>query len=473
MSGRIVFDRYPFASSLPLHSRLGARLGLMTCVTLTLAGIGLASPLFADAVSLTETVTDTRVFHVEGTTDISGSLETIAGEGKSRSLPLKAKGTIHYKERRLPGSGRDAEALREFREYMNDLGTEIDVSGQIASTRLRPVRRLIIAQGRREGIDYYTPLGSLTYNELELLQYPGESLCCIGMLPTVPVEIGETWQPESWVVQMLTSTEAVIESACTCKLEKIEKNLATISYIGKVEGAINGAEGTVHVKGEFDYDLVGKHIAGLRQEQSETRSIGSVTPGLKITAVTEWTRKPTEEIGKLTDEQAERIPLDPQPEWLLLSMESPWNVRFDYDRNWHLFHETDKVAVFRLVEDGAVVAQFNVSRISTAAPGEHTSEEQFQADIRQSLGKQLKDITQAEQLKTNDGRFLFRVTAVGQVKNIEMTWYYYLCAAPSGQQIAFVFSIETKLLEQLANRDLGIVESLQFVTGDKKPAVAK
>ncbi len=438
-----------------------------------LACCGFSSSVFAEAVSLTEAVSDARVFHIEGTTDISGSLETIAGEGKSRSLPLKAQGTIHYKERRLPGSGRDAEALREFREYMNDLGTEIDVSGQIASTRLRPVRRLLIAQGRREGIDYFTPLGTLTYNELELLQYPGESLCCIGMLPTVPVEIGETWQPESWVVQMLTSTEAVIKSDLVCKLDKVENNRATISYDGTVEGAINGAEGTVSVKGELIYDLAGKYIAGLQQEQSETRSIGSVTPGLKITAKTEWIRKPTNEIGKLTDEQAERIPLDPQPEWLLLSMESPWNVRFDYDRNWHLFHETDKVAIFRLVEDGSVVAQFNVSRVPAASPGEHTSEDQFQADIRQSLGKQLKDITQAEQLKTDDGRFLFRVTAIGQVKNVEMTWFYYLCAAPSGQQIGFVFSIETNLIEQLANRDLGIVESLQFVTPEKKPAPAK
>ncbi|MEX0726242.1 MAG: hypothetical protein WD065_08235 [Planctomycetaceae bacterium] len=442
----------------------------------------LTAPVLADAVTLTESVNDARVFEVEGTVDITGTLETPVGQGKSQSLPLKAKGTIHFKERRLPGSGRNAESLRQFREYLPDVGSEIEVRKQIASLRLRPSRRLMIAQGRREGTEYFTPLGTLLYNELELLQFPGETLCCLGMLPVNPVEAGETWQPESWVVQMLTATEAVIKSELTCTLVKVDAKQATISYTGQVEGADDGAEGTVVVNGEFIYDLEQHHIAGLKQEQSETRSIGAVSPGLKVTAKTAWTRKPTNDTGKLTDDQADRIPLDPQPEWLLLSMESPWNIRFDYDRNWHLFHETDKAAVFRLVEDGSVVAQFNVTNIADTAAGQHTSEEIFQADIRESLGDRLKEITQAEQLKTDDGRFLYRVTAVGvaktkndsgEEKSIDITWFYYLCAAPAGEQVAFVFSVESSLIEQLANRDLGIVQSLQFVKPGKEPAVAK
>ncbi|MDA0832913.1 MAG: hypothetical protein O2955_13440 [Planctomycetota bacterium] len=443
---------------------------------------GLTTPIFADSVSLTESVNDARVFEVEGTVDISGTLETPVGQGKSQSLPLKAKGTIHFKERRLPGSGRDAESLRMFREYLPDLGSEIEVRNQIASLRLRPARRLIIAQGRREGTEYFTPLGSLLYNELELLQFPGESLCCIGMLPLNPVEAGETWHPESWVVQMLTGIDAVLKSELTCTLIKVESGLATISYTGLVEGADDGAEGTMVINGEFDYDLKQHHIARFKQEQSETRSIGAVSPGLKVKATTTWTRKPTSEIGNLTDDQTDRIPLDPEPEWLLLSMESPWNIRFEYDRNWHLFHETDKAAVFRLVEEGSVVAQFNITNIDDASPGEHTSEEIFQADIRESLGSRLQEITKAEQLKTDDNRFLYRVTAVGaaktkndegEEKTINMTWFYYLCAAPNGEQVAFVFSVETSVVEQLANRDLGIVQSLKFTKPGKEPEIAK
>lgn len=442
---------------------------------------GTVSSAFADAVSLTESVADDRVFEVTGTVDITGTLETPVGKGKAQTLPLSAKGTLHFRERRLPGSGRDAEALRVLREYLPDSGSEIEVRKQIASLRLRPARRLIIAQGRRVGVDYFTPLGTLTYTELELLQFPGETLAAIGMLPLNPVEAGESWTPESWVVQMLTGTEAIIKSELSCTLVKIDKNQATVSFTGSVEGAIDGAEGTIVVNGEFVYHLNNSHISRFRQEQSETRSIGAVSPGIRITAKTSWTRTPASDVGHLTDEQADRVPLDRQPEWMLLSVESPWGIRFEYDRNWHLFHETDKAAVYRLVEDGVVVAQFNVTNIADAAAGEHTSEEIFQADIRESLEGRLKEITKAEQLKTDDGRFLYRVTAVGgqMTKNvageettINITWYYYLCAAPTGQQVAFVFSVDSSLVEQLANRDLGIVQSLEF-TKAKSPAVVK
>ena len=105
--------------------------------------------------------------------------------------------------------------------------------------------------------------------------------------------------------------------------------------------------------------------------------------------------------------------------------------------------------------------------------GKHTPEVQFQNDIRRSLGSQLKEITNAELLKTEEKRFRYRVTAVGEANGIPMTWLYYLCAEPSGRQISLVFSVETKLLKRLANRDLGIVEGLEFLTPDLPSTAAK
>jgi len=36
------------------------------------------------------------------------------------------------------------------------------------------------------------------------------------------------------------------------------------------------------------------------------------------------------------------------------------------------------------------------------------------------------------------------------------------CADPSGRQVAFVFAVESKLFEQLGNRDLAMVQSVSF-----------
>ena len=144
-------------------------------------------------------------------------------------------------------------------------------------------------------------------------------------------------------------------------------------------------------------------------------------------------------------------------------------MHFSHDRNWHVFHQTNELAILRLVEKGSLIAQCNVSRIQPAAPGEHTSEAQFRNDVAGALGKLLKSITKAEQIQATDKRFVYRVTALGESNRIPMHWIYYLCADPAGRQTVLVFSVETKLLDQLSKRDLAIVGSLEFITPKRPP----
>jgi hypothetical protein len=76
-----------------------------------------------------------------------------------------------------------------------------------------------------------------------------------------------------------------------------------------------------------------------------------------------------------------------------------------------------------------------------------------------------------EQIPSEDGRIIHRVIAEGQnslVKDKEavevpMQWNYYIVTAPTGEQLSFVFAIEPQLVEQLADRDLELVQSVRFV----------
>jgi len=193
---------------------------------------------------------------------------------------------------------------------------------------------------------------------------------------------------------------------------------------------------------------------------------------MQITATVKLSRSVSENAGPLTEKLAATIPLESPPESYLLLFQSPWNVRFGYGRNWHIFHQSDAVSVLRLIDKGSFIAQCNISKIATVSPGQHTPEPQFQADIRKALGEKLAKITKAEQIKTNDGRFLYRVTALGKSNGIEMTWIYYLCAAPDGRQLSFVFSVESNLVEQLGNQDLGIIQDLEFLASGRAPTKA-
>ena len=438
---------------------------------LILLGLCGSAPAAGETYTLSAGADDTRVFSVTSRVTVDGHLETSLGGGKAQALKLHVEASFRHRERRLSGAGRNAAAYRALRIY-DRADAVIKVSQQSLSSRLRPKRRLIVAQGRRSGLILYSPRGMLTGNEIELLDGPGDSLAMPALLPPRAVAVGDVWSPENWVIQMLTGTDAVLKSRLECKLESVRTDVARITFQGNLKGAVDGAATKIKLSGHLTYNVRQRFITGWELIQTEKTSVGPVSPGLDVTAKVIAKQTPAPEPGPLTDALVGTIPLEPKPEQMLLVFRSPMNIQFPYDRHWHIFHQTGKLAVLRLLKKGSLIAQCNLRAVTSAAPGQHTSEQQFQADIREALGANLKAITKAEQLKVADGRFLYRVTAQGTSNGIEMDWIYYLCAAPSGRQVSLVFSVETKLREKLTNRDLEIVSKLRFLDPKQSPVPA-
>lgn len=412
-------------------------------------------------VSMSSSADDDRVFSVRCRLEVAGDLQTAAPDSKGVTLPLKVDARLSFLERRLPAGGKDAEAFRAVRNYQVS-EARIEVSGQPTENNLPSDGRLIVAEGRSNGVRLWSPSQPLTFDSLDLLSTPGDSLALHALLPETEVETGATWQPAYWVLPMLTGVEAVSKHQLTCRLEKIDERFAVVAVEGSVEGAIDGAFTKIAVTGQIAWDLDGKHIRQAKVTQTEERTVGVVSPGMKVTATMYVDRQPSSLEGPLTGSRVESIPIVPEPEQLALQFNSPWDFHFACDRNWHLFHQTKDVAVLRLVEKGSLIAQCNVSKVPQVAAGSHTPEQTFQNDIRTALAGQLQQIAKAEELETTDGRWLYRVTATGMSRNTPMTWYYYLCAAPDGRQVAYAFSLETRFAEQFANRDLGFARSLTF-----------
>ena len=446
------------------------------CALLTLAVCNV-SVFAADKIELTEPESDPRVRLVRSHVQVSGQLQTAAGGGKKIPLKLSADAQYRFFERRLSGAGRDAETLRSARLY-RFANNEAEVTPADAPSgatpkkstlRLPETKHLIVAHGRREGTMLYSPTATLTYDQLDLINTPGDSLSLLSLLPREEIAAGDSWKPETWAVQMLCGIEAMTKGEITCKLEEADANNARVSFTGSAEGATLGAPTTVQLTGEFTFDRLAKLMTRARLKQSETRAIGAAKPGLEVTANVAFERSLADDNSEsklLSDSAVASLPVEPAAEMQFLRFES-WGIRFYHDRNWHQFHQTNDVAVLRLIEQGSLLAQVNVSPIAAAAAGSHTSSDQFQSDIRQTLGKKLKSITQAEPIKprnANDRRFLFRVIVDGEADGVPMTWFYHLCAAPNGQQVSFVFAVETKNLEKFNNRDASLVRLLEFVS---------
>jgi hypothetical protein len=439
--------------------------------SLTVAGASLAPAAETGPYTLKEPPIDSRIESVDVQVKLSGTATFAIEKGQFLSHPIVAEAALKFRERWLPGAGRDAEALRSLRHY-DSLATEIKVADHGTRSQLSSDRRLVVAQGRSDGILFYSPLGPLTAADLELLRAPGDTLCLIALLPPNPVSVGEKWSPPAWVGQMLTDTEAAAKSDLTCTLDSVTDDKAKVTVTGTVNGATTGSSGKVELHGWYLFDLKTKLLTHAELEQTEDRTVGPVSPGMKVTAKTTVVRAAATDTEHLTQEAVSGVPLDPPPALTRLQFRAPWSVEITHDRDWHVFQQNPQIAVLRLIEQGSLVAQCNLTPVRAAAAGEHVSPNQFQEDIRTSLGPRFKSIEKAEQVPTDDGRFLYRVKVAGEANKNPITWIYYLSAAPNGSQTSSVFAVDTTLLARLRDRDLEMMKSLKFtdtpVQADKR-----
>jgi hypothetical protein len=432
-----------------------------------------------ERIELREETADVRVRSVEVELSVNGKVFPAPGPDKALKLAVEAR--FEYFERRLPRAGREAESLRGIRHY-EQARASIQAGDQISNSSLRNSQRLIVAHGQLAGIDLFSPSGPLTYNELELLRVPGDSLAVLSLLPDSTVELDESWKAPVWALPLVTGLEAVESGELTCRVESIDGNVARVGFRGDVVGAAVGAASGMHVEGHLLFDKEQKLVSQIEVTQTEKRAIGAVSPGLDVAANVHVSRRLAERPVRLTDQNLVELPLEPNTANQLLMLEAPaWNLRIYHDRRWHLFHQSAEAALLRLLDQGGFVAQCNIKKLADAEPGQHVSEEQFQSDIRQTLGKNFQQIVQSEKLRLKDGLYVFRVVAVGSVDRLSeknepesspMQWIYYLVANSDGRQLSFVFSIDPRQTKELENRDLSMVAGVEFLSPCLRPRPA-
>jgi len=400
------------------------------------------------------------VFDVTANVEVRGKLKTASEKDKTTDLDLAVDAKFDYRERRLPGAGRDAVSLRSLRQY-EKAEAAINVNNNRSFSSLTKTDPLIVANGQREGLQFYRPDESMTRGELELLQMPGDGLAVLGLLPQTKVEVGQKWTVENWAAQMLTGTEALLKSSVACELESVRNQRAKIRVSGNVEGAIQGATTEIELSGHYVFDLKENFLKSLELEQTEKRSVGPVSPGMDVVATVRLVRSPTSDQGKLIASAAEKIPLEPEADALELTLQLPWNATISHSRDWHVFQRTPHQTVLRLVKGGGLIAQCNLSPLSQPENGDGLSEPDFRELVKKGLGENLESIVSSHSLESDGNLSLHRIIAKGESQKIDMTWHYYL-AAEKDRQMLFFVAFETDLKDKLGEADLELVKSLKM-----------
>lgn len=130
----------------------------------------------------------------------------------------------------------------------------------------------------------------------------------------------------------------------------------------------------------------------------------------------------------------------PDERHLLLTLATPDRVMLLHNRDWHVFHETAEMVMLRMVHDGSLVAQCNISpslpsRLENSRRKTNTSPKSTprRRNVREWWTAQ-KSMTTS----TAGGFIMFGL--MGKAGDKPLIWDYFLCTAKSGQQISFIFS---------------------------------
>jgi hypothetical protein len=400
--------------------------------------------------------------HLEMT--LTGELKVVR-DGKPVPLKLTASARHDFAERVLD-VGKAGLAEKTARVYDQARAT-IGAGDERSERTLRKERRLVVAQRHADQYVVYSPAGPLTREELELTAEHLDTLFLTGLLPGKPVAVGETWKVGNAVAQALCSFEGLTEHSLGCKLEEVKDNVARVSVTGTATGIELGAMVKLTVDATYRFDLAHRHLTELAWHQKDDREQGPASPATSVETTTKLARSAIDEPEDLTDVKLVSVPSgsDVPPPLLALDYTDP-KGRFDlsHGRDWQIVGQTDEHLVMRLMEQGDFVAQVTITPWTADATKKHMSADDFKEAMARTPGWEMDQELQAGEVPVpaDDGRWIYRVSALGKMDGLDVMQNFYLVAGADGKQVVLLFTLTPKKAQKLADRDLTMACSLDF-----------
>lgn len=407
------------------------------------------------------------VYSVAAKIQVEGTVKPSADK-KIATLPITVDGQFKYDEMRLDdGTNADRRSVR----YYHEAAASIDVDKQHDSPALRDDMRLVVAKSDKAGVSISSPHGPLTREELDLIDIPGNTLLLDDLLPTGEQKIGSSWKIADAALARLVCVDAVSHNGVTCELKSVDAASAEIKIAGELDAAVAGVSTEIQLDGNATFDLNQKCLTSIQLRIKERRSVGYIGPGMDVTARLDVRIKPLDSSQQLTPAVVkEAAETDPATSPLELRSEMG-GFHLVYDRRWHITRNQTALVVMRLIDRGELVAQCNINPLPRIDEGKTVTIEDFQAEIKKSLGKRFDHFETVAEGKGVGGMKMLKVIVSGTVSDLPIQWRYYLAIAPDGRRLALSYTMENDLVERFADADTAMTESIEFDEAEPTPAV--
>lgn len=401
--------------------------------------------------------------HVTVKVEIGGDkLVPTESEGVKK-LPIKVLGNFDYHEQLVAWSPDSLIVARSIREYKSIIAKN-DVADETFTETLDGDQQLILTEVR-DGMSIVTGGESkLNREQVDLINVEANTLAIDRLLPGKEMAEGESWTHDAETLGALLCMDHVgvcdVSSVVTAESER----QVQIRLAGTVHGTVEGTPSERELRAAYLFHLDEKRITRFNLAIKELRKPSEVVPGLEVVAKAFVSIDPTEKLLDVPVEVEQIANRTNVPLSRTLVYESPTkNFRFEYNDSWYITAEDRDRLSFRYLNDHELTAHCNLSVLPVRSAGRHTPLDQFERDVRQSLGDKLETVSAATEWQTKRGYNCLGVIAEGKVNDLPIQWRNYLVSADDCPRLSLAITLERERSEKFADAERQIIDTIELV----------
>lgn len=395
---------------------------------------------------------------VKVTLEVGGDM-LLTEEKVERELPLTVTGELAYLEQLICWSPETNELARSVRKYQTaNAKIQIDQGGIV---RDLPTEKTSVAAELRDGKAHLACINApLTRDQFDLVNVVGNSLALNRLLPGSKLSEGESWKHDNQSIGALLGMDNVAVCEVTSVITGCVNRQVQIRMAGTVHGTIDGAPTEMELRAAYLFHEKLKRVTKFNLAIKEKRTKSQVVPGLDVVAKVSVTVAPTTDKLGIDDEQLSDTT---KPLSAVLSYEAPQRgYSFLHDAAWYVIAEQSDRVSLRSLQNGNQTSHCSLSTLPARSEGRETSLEEFERDVRKSLGEHLNTVSASTNWITEQGHQCLGVVAEGEIEGVPIEWRSYLISSPDLPRVSLSVTIEQSQVEQFNDADRQIVDSLEL-----------
>ncbi len=406
-------------------------------------------------------------------TDSAESKDTKQNVKKLEIKPLKlaVEAKMTYVQRTMS----KVQAVR----YFENASAKIKLDKGVSNPRLTENNRLVVARSKtkekgNQEVEMASVKDTLQQTELDLIQNPADPMTLASLLNKEGVKQGDSWKPSKITLAKFLNVNEIIESDVKVLLKKVDDKSARVFVMGDVVADVDDVSTEIQVSGVAVIDRTTNMLSSFKVALSENKKPGQISPGFQGDTKIDLRFSPTDSIKALSNETLAAYVKGGKIRQRLKWVSRLGFCQLIYEPRWRMITEEQEAALLRFIDDKELIAQCNVVLLPRRAANKPLTLDLYKREISKIVDKDKNaKLVTADSTRLPTGETSMRVVVSGIEGGVPVQWFYYNVASPDGRQIAFVFTLESKVSNRAATIAKQLVSEFQFKDPPRRVAAKR